>query len=131
MRRCLGILRRLNAGQGSRGLSLLEAVVAIGLFTIVGSAVLAGFSMTQRSGTKTEGASVAENLGRSEMEYVSSSTYQDPPAAYATVTPPSGYGVSVQNQVYVPGNSNIAMIVVTVTRGSDVLLTIQTLRTRE
>jgi len=116
---------------GCRGGLMLETVIAVAVLGLVGTAVLAGLSTTQSSGAKTEGQSVAENIARNQMEHIFALPFQDPPSTYSVVATPAGYGVTAQALQYVPGDVNIEKLVVTVTRGAQELLVLETLRTRE
>ncbi len=109
---------------------LVEVVVAVGVFALVGTAVLAGMSTTHLSGAKTESQSVAENVARNQMEYVFSLPYQTPPGAYPTIVPPEGYDVSIASEEYVADDPNVEKLIVTVTRGGEETLTLETLRAR-
>jgi Tfp pilus assembly protein PilV len=116
---------------GARGGLFIEALAAMLVLGMVGTAVLAGVSMTQKSGTAVEEQSVAENLVRNQMEYIFSLPYVDPGSSYASVSAPSGYTVTNSATEFVAGDTNIEKITVTVQRGSKSLLTLETLRTRQ
>ena len=53
--------------QDAKGDLLLETVIAVTLFTLIGAAVLGGLSTAHFSGTKIEGHSTAENVVRNQM----------------------------------------------------------------
>ena len=114
------IARRL---QDQRGALLLEALVAVSVFTLLGTAVMTGLSATGSAAEGIEVSSTAENLAANQLETILASPYQDPPHTYAALTPPPGYTVTAEALELVPGDSNIANLVVTVFRdGSQVLL---------
>ena len=115
----------------SRGAFLLESVVAVAIFTVIGAAVFASVSTGRISGSKTEGQSVAENVGRNQMEHIRSLPYQPPPYTYPAVTTPLGYAVVPVAQEYLVGEPNIEKIVVTVTRNGAQVLILETLRVNE
>ena len=115
----------------SRGSLMVEVVVAVVLFGLVGSAVLAGLSTAHTSGTRTKAQAVAENLARNQLEDIFSQPYLSPPASYGLISPPSGYGVTAIGEEYVTGDSNVSRIVVEVTRAGDSILVVETLRARE
>ena len=121
---------RLSTLMGCQGGFLLETVVAVAIFTLVGTAAVSGLSMTQTTGAKAEVRSIAENVSRNQMEYLFSLPYQLPPSWYPTVTPPAGYSVSAEAQEYVPGDSNVEKVVVTVTRDGQDLFILETMRTK-
>ena len=57
---------------------MLETVVAVVIFTLVGTAVLAALSTAHTSGARTESQSIAENLARNQMEDAFCRAYQEP-----------------------------------------------------
>ena len=61
-----------------RGSLLLETVIAVMVFSMVGTAVMAGLNTAYMSGTKIEAQSAAENIARNQMESVFSLPYQAP-----------------------------------------------------
>jgi len=112
-----------------RGIALLEVVMALGVFSVVGIAVLVGTSMIHRSGSLTEEQSVAENVARNQMEHIFSSVYQSPPTTYPAVEVPVGFTVSAVAQEFVQGDLNIEKITVSITHDNRSVLTLETLRT--
>ncbi len=116
--------------RGSKGMLLAEAVIAAGVFTLVGSAVMVGVATTHRSGNSTEGQSFAENLARNQMESVFNQAYQLPPSAYPAVTTPAGYTITAEAIEEVPGDTNIERITVTVNRSGQDVLILETLRVK-
>ena len=77
---------------------MVEAVVAVTLFTLVGGAVLSGVSTTFISGGLFEGQSAAETIGRSQMETALSLPYQAPPSTYPAISTPPGYSVTAAGE---------------------------------
>lgn len=114
-----------------RGSMLSESIVAVVTLTLVGTAVLTGVSTLYISRTTVEGQSTAENLGRNQLEYMSSLPYQDPPTAYPTITPPSGFTVTATAEEYVPGDVTIEKVIVTVTQAEGANLVLETLRAKD
>jgi hypothetical protein len=123
-------IRNIIAGFGEkeRGGLLAETVVAVMVFTAVGTAVLTGLSTTQVSGSHTWRQSVAENIARNQMEYVASLPYQPPPYSYPLVSLPAGYAVTADATFDIPGDTNIQRITVTVSYEGDVVLVLETFR---
>jgi hypothetical protein len=120
-----------KAALDTRGNLLLETTIAITVFAVVGGAVLSGISTSLKTGTLVEGQSIAEEIARNQMESVFNESYQEPPGTpYATMVPPAGYAVSVAADEYLIGEVDIEMVVVTVSRDSENLLVLETLRTR-
>ncbi|MBF8268044.1 MAG: hypothetical protein HW388_1552 [Dehalococcoidia bacterium] len=123
--------RLQSAALVSRGSLMMEMVVAVMVYTLVGSAVLAGLSATYISGARSRDQSVAESLGRSQMEYVFSLPYQDPVSTYPSIAPPPGYGVSALAEEYLSSIATIEKVVVTVSHDGSDILVLETLRTKE
>ena len=115
----------------SRGNLLLETVVAITIFALVGGAVLSGMSTALDTGSMVEGQSVAEEIARNQMESVFNASYQEPLSTpYPTIVPPAGYAINLTADEYLTGDVDIEMAVVTVSRDSENILVLETLRTR-
>lgn len=123
-----GAIKR--AIQGSEGSLLLDAVIAVAVLTLVGSAVLAGLSTTATVRASTDTTTTAQSVGRNQMEYIFSLPYQDPASSYPVLTVPQGYSVTADAEEYVVGDSDIAKVVVRVSHGSQVVLVLETLRVR-
>ena len=126
------VARRLLRVIGDRsGGPLVETVVALSVFVAVGTSVLVGVQAIQNSGGRTEGKAVAENLARNQMEHIFNLAYQDATSTYATIAGvPSGYAVAAVANSFVSGDLDVQKVVVTVTRGGESLLVLETLRTR-
>lgn len=115
----------------SKGSLLLETMVAITVFAVVGGAVLSGTSTALNTGSLVEGQSVAEEIARNQIESVFNQPYQGPQSTpYATIVPPTGYAISVAADEYLTGDVDIEMVVITVSRESQSILVLETLRTR-
>ena len=110
---------------------MLEAVLAMTIFALAGTAVLMGISTLQVSGAKTESQSVAENLARNQMEQVFSQPYQDPPSTYPSYPTPTGYSVTAVAEEYVVADPNVQMLRVTVNHEAEVVLVLETLRVKQ
>lgn len=105
--------------------------MAVGVLAVAGTALAAGLSTTYMTFGRIESQSIAENIGRNQMESIFSSLYLDPPTTYPSITTPSGYDVTAVAEVYVLGDLRIEKIVVTVTGNGQEVLTLETLRTRQ
>ena len=112
------------------GSLMVEAVLAVTLFAMVGTAVLVGLSTTHNMGAEVEEHSIAENLARNQMEHMFSLTNQDPPSTYPSVSVPMGYTISAAAEEYVTGDSSIEKVVVQVSHGAEQVLTLETLRVK-
>ena len=113
----------------------------------VGTAIFMGVSTAQISSDVSNTSAVAENLARSQMEYVAGLPYLAPSLTYASIvdpvlldgvllgiTIPSGFSVSAAAQTYprpawdVGFTGSIEKIVTTATRSGQTVLVLETLR---
>ena len=131
--------RSRSAFSNSSGITLMETVIALALFSTVGVAVLMGVRAAHTSSDRVNASAVAENLARNQMEYVYTLPYVAPSGAYASVANdqalnfsiPSGFAVSAAAQNYVSDSytGTIEKVVVTVTRDGQSVLILESLRT--
>ena len=128
-----------SAWSNSLGISLIEMIIALAMFSSAGTAVLLGVSAAHTSSTVVEGSAVAENLARNQMEYVFTQPYEAVGTPYPSVaddsslniTVPSGFGVSAMPQIYATPDAfsgSIQKVVVTVTRDGQSILVLESLR---
>ena len=116
----------------AKGSLLLETVIAVLVFTLVGAATLSGLSITQIAGALIEEQSAAENIGRNQMEYIMTLPYQAPPSSYPTLAVMPGYNLTAEAQEEsvegAPPDPNLQKIVVTVTRDGEEILVLESFR---
>jgi prepilin-type N-terminal cleavage/methylation domain-containing protein len=110
--------RLIKALRGSsRGMTLIEVLVALALFAIIGIAFAGGLGTASKAVLTADIRTNAESLARTQMEYVKSEYYKEAPTggvanytkiAYADI--PEGYtiwsvdrdGVPVKGDVFDP-----------------------------
>lgn len=123
----------------SAGITLMEMVIALAIFSSAGAAVLLGVSAAHISSDTVKASAVAENLARNQMEYVLSQSYAAAPGGYTSIaddpslniTIPSGFAVSAAAETYVADDGfsgSIQKVVVTVTRDGQSILVLESLR---
>ena len=128
-----------SAVSNSRGITLMETIVALAMFSSAGTAVLLGVGTAHRSSDQVHASAVAENLARNQMEYVSSLAYVSAPGSYSSIsddvglniTMPTGFAVAATAESYVADDGlvgSIQKVVVTVTRFGQNVLVLQSLR---
>jgi len=121
------------------GLTLMEMVIALAMFSSAGTAVLLGVSAAHISSDRVNASAVAENLARNQMEYVFSQPYVAPLGSYTALVDhpsvniaiPSGFDVRAAAQDYVADDGfsgSIQKVVVTVTRDGQSILVLESLR---
>lgn len=123
----------------SRGGLLLETVVAVIVFALIGTTVLVGVSTARRSGTIVDNQSIAENVARNQMEYTFSRAYKAPPLNYASISDlpgndfnvPAGFTVTAA-AILRSGSTdpNIETVRVTVSHLGEQILVVETIRGR-
>jgi hypothetical protein len=118
-------------GRGESGALFIEALVAITVFTLLGTAVLTGVSTTLIAAGGIDERATAENAARNQMETILASPYVEPPATVTPIAAPEGYALAAAIEEYIPGATNIALIVVTVTRNGEQVLVIESLRLKD
>ena len=146
--RFLHFLRRLGRAflmdsrrlaRDSSGQLLLETVVAISIFAMVGTAVLLGVRVAHTSTSLVENHSIAERLARNQMEYVFTQGFKNVGQSYGSInvapnnqfSVPSGYQVTAVAQQFQVADSyqgSIDKVVVTVTLDGKSLVVLETLR---
>ena len=134
------VLGRLRAiGMDSRGGLLLETVVAIIVFALIGTTVLVGVSTARRSGAITDNQSIAENIARNQMEYTFSRAYKAPPLNYASISDLPGNDFNVPTGFTVTSTAtlrsgsvdpNLETVRVTVSHLGEEVLVVETIRGR-
>ncbi len=124
----VGLTGRLR---GQTGGLLIETVVALTVFGVLGSAVLSGVQTSHVSKRNFDVQSEAENLVRNQMESALQKTYKAWPATYDAVTSTqAGFTVTAQAVQYSTStDSNIQTVRVTVTHQGQTIKVFETVRT--
>lgn len=125
----------------SFGITLMETIIALAMFSSAGTAVLLGVGAAHTSSDRVTASAIAENLARNQMEYVSSLDFLTSPypKTYASIADdtdinlsiPTGYVVTAKAQTYVASDGftgSIQKVVVTVTRDGTSILVLESLR---
>ena len=124
MRTGNGIAPRKLSEERSKeaGVGLVETLIAVGILGLALTALLSAVSTGSLASSRSQERVTAENMARSQLEYVKSQPYAAPPATYATVTPsPGGYAVSAAAEAIPNSDSSIEKVTVTVTRDGKTL----------
>ena len=125
------ISRWRRLGPDCRGSLLLESVVVAMVFSLVGTAVLAGMNTAYTSGARVDAHARAENIARNQIEAAFGEAYKPPgQTPYPAINVPAGYSVSVVASD-IPGSTpdpDIEQLVVTVSVDGNDVLTLTGLR---
>lgn len=126
------------AVSNSFGITLMETVLALAMFSSAGTAVLLGVRAAHTSSDRVNASAIAENLARNQMEYVFSLDFVTAPGDYASIADdtdlnvsiPTGYVVTAAAQTYISDeyDGSIQKVVVTVTRDGTSILVLESLR---
>lgn len=124
----------------TRGGLLLETLVAIIVFSLIGTTVLVGVSTARHSGEIVDAQSIAENVARNQMEYTFSRAYKAPPLTYASISDlpnndfnvPSGFTVTA-TAILRSGSTDpdLETVRVTVNHQGAQVLVVETIRGRD
>ncbi len=127
-----------SAFSSSQGITLMETVIALAMFSSAGTAVLLGVGAAHTSSDRVSANAVAESLARNQMEYVYTLPYLAPTASYNSIADdvglnlsiPTGFAVSAATEDYVSDGyaGSIEKVVVTVTRDGQSILVLESLR---
>lgn len=118
--------KRFISPTTERGLGLVEVLVALALVSIA----VVGFLSSLYTGARTVDILyervTAENLARSQIEYIKSQSYLTAPASYQTLPSlPPGFAITTQTSAIAGRDDNIQKITVTVSRNGKTLLTLE------
>ena len=124
MKRLLKGLPKTFNKQGERGVTLVEALVAV---AVLGGGILT-LVLAMSSGAlavkENDRQSVAQGLARAQLEYTKSYAYNPSASTYPTVSAPDGYGISVGvTRVPDTGSNNIQKITANVTFNDATIMT--------
>ena len=128
--RILKAVRLTDRSRNQRGALLLETVVALTVFGVLGSVVLSGVQTSHISKRNFDAQSVSENLVRNQMESTLEQTYKGWPNTYDAVTSTPGFTVTVQTLQYSTStDTDIETVRVTVTHEGQTIKVFETVRT--
>ena len=137
---CQGFLKRLESTTvDSRGSILLETVVAVVIFALIGAATMVGIQTSTLTGERVEDKSIAENLARNQMEHVFNQAYMAPPLEYASIADIPGNTFSVPSDFTViavaveragTAGTDVETVRVTISRNGQEILVLETIRGR-
>ncbi|HEY81866.1 MAG TPA: hypothetical protein G4O01_01075 [Dehalococcoidia bacterium] len=109
-----------------RGIGLAEVLVALALIGIAVVAFLSSLYTGARTVNIIYERVTAENLARSQLEYIKSQSYITAPTSYQALSSlPPGFTITTQASAIEGRDDNIQKITVTVSRNGKTLLTLE------
>ncbi len=115
--------------RSQRGSFLVEAIVTLSIFSILGLAVMRGIQTSYVGKRSFDIQSSAENLARNQLESVFNEAYELPGSSYTAISVPAMYSISAEALTYDATSSDIETVRVTVLQNGQVVKVIETLRT--
>lgn len=111
--------------RSERGFALTEALISVAILGMTLVVFVAGLSTGLLATGSADRLSTAHQLARSQIEYTKNDAYSAAPHTYATVTPPSGYGVTSAATTITGGDPNVELITVQVTKDGLVVFSLE------
>jgi prepilin-type N-terminal cleavage/methylation domain-containing protein len=110
--------------RGQRGMTLVESLVAIAIMGGVLVVMILAMSGGALAVGENQQEAAAQEIARSQMEYVKSCDYNSVATTYPTVTAPAGYSISV-GVTSVPGtNTDIQKVTAGIYRDGSLVMTV-------
>lgn len=117
-------LKKRIFGHGQRGTTLIESLVAIGI--LGGGVLIMVFAMSGGAlavGVNGQMAN-AQELARSQMEYIKSCVYNPSATTYPTISVPSGYTISVGVTAVPNANTDIQKVTANISRNGTLIMSV-------
>lgn len=116
----------INLVRERQGTTLIEILAGLAILGTIGGAFMSS-TTTGMMGTRlVEEKTTAQIVAQAQLEDTKNADYLVAPATYpTTVTPPSGYSVSVDAEPLPYGDDDIQNITITVRRQDQVLLVVE------
>ena len=119
---------RVVPALGQRGVTLLESLLALGLLALVVAGSMGALTTSHRASGVVFSQNTAENLARTQMEYVLSLPFQTPPSTYPPLPTPGGWTVTAEGRTVPGADMNLEEIWVTVSHQGRARLVLVTRR---
>jgi prepilin-type N-terminal cleavage/methylation domain-containing protein len=124
MRKFKGLVKKTLRYRGQRGMTLLETTVAmtiLGVSAVVMIVAMSGGMLAVRE-NKEEVA--AQEVARTQMEYIKGCAYNSGATTYPTVSVPAGYSISVGVSSVPSTNSDIQKVTANISRDGMLIMTV-------
>ena len=110
MNRLLNILKKTQQQSGERGMTLLEALVSIGILGVVVIMMVFAMSGGAIAVNENEEQMTVQNLARNQMEYIKNLAYDSGASTYPTISTPPEYSITVSVTSVPDTNDNIQKV---------------------
>jgi type II secretory pathway pseudopilin PulG len=118
------VLQTVNYLRGERGIGLAESLVAIAIIGITVVTFITALSTGVLAVREFGQEAVAQQLARTQLEYLKSYSYDETGLSYPLVDTPPGYTISLETDSSIYADSDIQEITVTVYKDSEPTLTV-------
>ncbi|MGD0780933.1 MAG: type II secretion system protein [Dehalococcoidales bacterium] len=119
-----GLLKKISWRCAQRGITLLESAVAISLLgggvVVMVLAMSGGVLAVSENGQEV----AAQELARTQMEYIKSYTYNPGATTYPTVNVPEGYSISIGVNTVPNTNTDIQKVTANISRNGAVIMAV-------
>jgi len=109
---------------GESGMTLLEALVSIGILGGVVLTMIFGMSGGALAVKENGQELTVQNLARTQMEYIKSYSYTVNATTYPKISAPAGYSISVGVKTVPNTNANIQKVTANVSREGALLMSV-------
>ena len=116
---------KLRALQDERGLSLVEALIAVAIVGSTAVTFVVALSTGSIAVRESDQEVVAQSLVRSQLEYTKGYPYDPDATTYPTVNATAGYAVSVNVTSTPDTDTDIQKITATISREGEDILTVE------
>ena len=113
-----------NCIRDERGIGLAESLAAIAIIGITAVAFITALSTGVLAVRESDQEAVAQQLARTQLEYLKSLPYDATGDTYPTVDTPSGYTISLETDAFIYTDTDIQELTVTIYRDSESILTV-------
>jgi type II secretory pathway pseudopilin PulG len=118
------LLKTRNCVRDERGIGLAESLVAIAIIGITAVTFITALSTGVLAVRESDQEAVAQQLARTQLEYLKSLPYDATGATYPTVDTPSGYTISLEADASIYADTDIQELTVTIHHDSESILTV-------
>lgn len=108
-----------------KGISLVEALVAIAILGIGITAFITALSTGSIAVGAQDEATIVQRLAQTQMESIKAAAYDSSGGSYSPVTAPASYAISINVNSSIYTNSDIQKVTVTVSREGNPVLTLE------